>query len=83
MTQEHHDLHKLPKKQKELLRKILLFTSALLFILAILIFQYPEEVRAATGIDQDVLDVLSPALLMVALGDLVLALFVFHSRDRV
>lgn len=81
--EEHKDLHKIPQKQKDLLRKILLFSTALFFCAAVTIFLNPEETMSMTGLDAQIVDLLAPCLLIVALGDLIAALFVFHSRDRV
>lgn len=78
-----HDLHHIPKRKKDLIRKILLMSTAVFFIAAIFIFLYPADAKSITGLDQDVLDLLAPVLLTVGLADLFAALFIFHSRDHV
>ena len=83
MSEEHKDLHDIPQKKKNMLRKILLFSTAMLFCAAMVLFLYPAEIQVHTGIDAETLQIIVPCLLIVALCDLILALFVFHSRDRV
>lgn len=78
-----NDLHHISKRRKDLIRKILLMSTSVFFIAAILIFLYPADAKSITGLEQEILDILAPVLLTVGLADLYAALFIFHSRDHV
>ncbi len=64
------------------IKLVLLQTGFLFIVFSSLILAYPEDAHYHLGMDQETLNILAYALMMVGVSDLIISLFIFRKKER-